>query len=177
MPAAGARPKATKIYLIDCAWSRNLPKTQHTSYTHTLTLLKYFSSASHDSHFHTIWLVILYFYYFYIFFYYFTFFQSIEFMFHSKPFSSWTGPQVPTIDQLKKESFSTCEKMVSQMSLYLSLTAISYKRLVTGSGKKKSTLWHNRQFAYALWMSKHWWGSLYVFMEESFSHRRSACAV
>ena len=68
MPAAGARPKATKIYLIDCAWSRNLPKTQHTSYTHTLTLLKYFSSASHDSHFHTIWLVILYFYYFYIFF-------------------------------------------------------------------------------------------------------------
>ena len=67
MPAAGARPKATKIYLIDCAWSRNLPKTQHTSYTHTLTLLKYFSSASHDSHFHTIWLVILYFYYFYIF--------------------------------------------------------------------------------------------------------------
>ena len=48
MPAAGARPKATKIYLIDCAWSRNLPKTQHTLYTHTLTLLKYFSSASHD---------------------------------------------------------------------------------------------------------------------------------
>ena len=48
MPAAGARPKATKIYLIDCAWSRNLPKTQHTSYTHTLTLLKYFSSASHN---------------------------------------------------------------------------------------------------------------------------------
>ena len=67
MPAAGARPKATKIYLIDCAWSRNLPKTQHTSYTHTLTLLKYFSSASHDSHFQTIWLVILYNYYFYIF--------------------------------------------------------------------------------------------------------------
>ena len=28
--------------------SRNLPKTQHTSYTHTLTLLKYFSSASHN---------------------------------------------------------------------------------------------------------------------------------
>ena len=48
MPAAGARPKATKIYLIDCAWSINLPKTQHTSYTNTLTLLKYFSSASHD---------------------------------------------------------------------------------------------------------------------------------
>ena len=48
MPAAGARPKATKIFLIDCAWSRNLPKTQHTSYTHTLTLLKYFSSASHN---------------------------------------------------------------------------------------------------------------------------------
>ena len=67
MPAAGARSKATKIYLIDCAWSRNLPKTQHTSYTKTLTLLKYFSGASHDSHFHTIWLVILYFYYFYIF--------------------------------------------------------------------------------------------------------------
>ena len=48
MPAAGARPKATKIYLINCAWSRNLPKTQHTSYTHTLTILKYFSSASHN---------------------------------------------------------------------------------------------------------------------------------
>ena len=48
MPTAGARPKATKIYLTDCAWSRNLPKTQHTSYTHTLTLLKYFSSASHN---------------------------------------------------------------------------------------------------------------------------------
>ena len=48
MPTAGARPKATKIYLTDCAWSRNLPKTQHTSYTHTLTLQKYFSSASHD---------------------------------------------------------------------------------------------------------------------------------
>ena len=48
MPTAGARPKATKIYLIDCAWSRNLPKTQHTSYTNTLTLLKYFSSASYD---------------------------------------------------------------------------------------------------------------------------------
>ena len=49
MPAAGARPKATKIYLIDCTWSRNLPKTQHTSYTYTLTLLTYFSSASHNS--------------------------------------------------------------------------------------------------------------------------------
>ena len=48
MPAAGARQKATKIYLINCAWSRNLPKTQHTSYTHTLTILKYFSSASHN---------------------------------------------------------------------------------------------------------------------------------
>ena len=48
MPAAGARPKATKIYLIDCTWSRNLPKTQHTSYTYTLTLVKYFSSASHN---------------------------------------------------------------------------------------------------------------------------------
>ena len=42
------RQKATKIYLINCAWSRNLPKTQHTSYTHTLTILKYFSSASHN---------------------------------------------------------------------------------------------------------------------------------
>ena len=33
--------------------------------------------------------------------------------------------------------------MISQMSLYLPLTAISYKRLVTGFGKKKSTFWHN----------------------------------
>ena len=81
MPAAGARPKATKIYLIDNAWSRNLPKTQHTSCTKTLTLLKYFSSALHDSHFHTTWLVIFYFYYFlhffiifYIFLLFFTFF-------------------------------------------------------------------------------------------------------
>ena len=48
MSAAGARPKATKIYLVDCTWSRNIPKTQHTSCTHTLTLLKYFSSASHN---------------------------------------------------------------------------------------------------------------------------------
>ena len=48
MLSAGARPKATKINLIDCTWSRNLPKTQHTSYTYTLTLLTYFSSASHN---------------------------------------------------------------------------------------------------------------------------------
>ena len=40
--------KSNKNILLDCAWSRNLPKTQHTSYTHTLTLLKYFSSASHN---------------------------------------------------------------------------------------------------------------------------------
>ena len=40
--------------------------------------------------------------------------------------------------------------MISQMSLYLPLTAISYKRLVTGFGKKKSTVWHNIQFAHAL---------------------------
>ena len=33
--------------------------------------------------------------------------------------------------------------------------------------KKKSTFWHNRQFAYALWMSRHWWGSRYVFIEVS----------
>ena len=73
MPAAGARPKATKIYLIDCAWSRNLPKTQHTSYTH-FNITKNTSRALHRtlfSHFHTIWLAILFFYYFYIFFYYF----------------------------------------------------------------------------------------------------------
>ena len=38
--------------------------------------------------------------------------------------------------------------------------------------KKKSTLWHNIKFAYVLWMSRRWWGSRYVFMEESFSHRR-----
>ena len=36
----------------------------------------------------------------------------------------------------EKGFFSPCEKMVSQMSLYLPLTAISYKMLVTGSGKK-----------------------------------------
>ena len=51
-------------------------------------------------------------------------------------FYPWATPQVPTVDQLKKDSFSPCEKMVSQMSLYLPLTAISYKMLVTGSGKK-----------------------------------------
>ena len=123
MPAAGARPKATKIYLIDCTWSRNLPKTQHTSYTHTLTLLKYFSSASHNIilslsydlvsytlfllfyifliilhffNYFTFFLFYIFFYYFTFFFYYFTFFfiilhffQSIEFMFHIEPFSSW----------------------------------------------------------------------------------------
>ena len=76
MPAAGARPKATKIYLIDCAWSRNLPKTQHTSYTHTLTLLKYFSSASHniilslsyDLVSCTLFLLFLHFFYYFTFF-------------------------------------------------------------------------------------------------------------
>ena len=76
MPAAGARPKATKIYLIDCAWSRNLPKTQHTSYTHTLTLLKYFSSASHniilslsyDLVSYTLFLLFLHFFYYFTFF-------------------------------------------------------------------------------------------------------------
>ena len=46
-------------------------------------------------------------------------------------------------DLKKKDCFSLCEKMISQMSLYLPLTAISYKRLVTGFGKKKSTFWHN----------------------------------
>ena len=167
MPAAGARPKATKIYLIYL--EKKSPKNSaYFVYTYpniTKILLERFTwlSLSYDLISYTLFLLFLYF------FYYFTFFQSIEFMFHSKPFSSWTGPQVPTVDQLKKDSFSTCEKMVSQMSLYLPLTAISYKRLVTGSGKKKSTLWHNRQFAYALWMRKHWWGS--------FSHRRSTCAV
>ena len=48
MAAAGARPKATKINLINSVWSRNLPKTQHTSYVYTLTLLKYFSSVLHN---------------------------------------------------------------------------------------------------------------------------------
>ena len=48
MAAACARPKATKINLINSVWSRNLPKTQHTSYVYTLTLLKYFSSALHN---------------------------------------------------------------------------------------------------------------------------------
>ena len=62
--------------------------------------------------------------------------------------------------------------MISQLSLCLPFAAVSYKRLVTGSGKKKSTFWHNRQFAYVLWMSRRWWGSRYVFIEESFSHRR-----
>ena len=28
--------------------------------------------------------------------------------------------------------------------------------------EKKSTLWHNKQFAYVLWMSKRWWGRLYA---------------
>ena len=77
----------------------------------------------------------------------------------------------------KKDCFSPCEKMISQLSLYLPFAAVSYKRLVTGSGKKKSTFWHNRQFAYALWMSRRWWGSLYVFIEGSFSHRCTACPV
>ena len=84
--------KSNQIYLIDCAWSRNLSKTQHTSYTNTLTLLKYFSSTSHDIILslsydlisYTLFLLFLHF-----FFYYFTFFQSIEFMFHTKTFSSW----------------------------------------------------------------------------------------
>ena len=92
-------------------------------------------------------------------------------------FYPWATPQVPTVDQLKKDCFSPCKKMISQMSLYLPLTAISYKRLVTGSGKKKSTFWQNRQFAYALWMSKRRWENTYVFIEGSFSHRRSAYAV
>ena len=47
------------------------------------------------------------------------------------------------------------------MSLYLPLTAISYKRLVS----RLRTL--NEQTL----------TSLYVFIEGSFSHRRSACAV
>ena len=76
MPAAGARPKATKIYLIDCAWSRNLQNTQHTLYTHTLTLLKYFSSASHniilslsyDLVSYTLFLLFLHFFYYFTFF-------------------------------------------------------------------------------------------------------------
>ena len=51
-------------------------------------------------------------------------------------FYPWATPQVPTVDQLKKNCFSLCEKTISQMSLYLPFTAISYKRLVTGSGKK-----------------------------------------
>ena len=52
-------------------------------------------------------------------------------------FNPWATPQVPTVDQLKKDSFSSYEKIVLQMSLSLPLTAISYKRLVTGSGKKE----------------------------------------
>ena len=51
-------------------------------------------------------------------------------------FYPWATPQVLTVDQLKKDCSSLCEKMISQMSLYLPFTAISYKRLVTGSGKK-----------------------------------------
>ena len=51
-------------------------------------------------------------------------------------FYPWATPQVPTVDQLKKDCFSLCEKTISQISLYLPLTAISYKMLVTGSGKK-----------------------------------------
>ena len=59
-------------------------------HTHTLTLLKYFSSASHniilslsyDLASYTLFLLFLHF------FYYFTFLQSTEFMFHTKPFSS-----------------------------------------------------------------------------------------
>ena len=47
MAAAGAWPKPTKINLIDGTWTRNLPKTLHTSYISTLTLLTYFSSALH----------------------------------------------------------------------------------------------------------------------------------
>ena len=92
MPSAGARPKATKIYLIDCAWSRNLPKTQHTSYTHTLTLLKYFSSASHNiilSLSYDLVSYTLFLLFFLFFFIILHFFQSIEFMFHIKLFSSW----------------------------------------------------------------------------------------
>ena len=50
----------------------------------------------------------------------------------------------------EKGFFFAYEKMIPQMSLYLPLTAVSYKRLVTGSGKRKSTFWHNRQFASAL---------------------------
>ena len=92
-------------------------------------------------------------------------------------FYPWATPQVPTVDQLKKNCFSLCEKTISQMSLYLPFTAISYKRLVTGSGKKKSTFWQNRQFAYALWMNKRRWESIYVVIEGSFSHRRPAYAV
>ena len=46
-------------------------------------------------------------------------------------FYPWATPQVPTVDQLKKDCFSPCKKMISQMSLYLPLTAISYKRLVS----------------------------------------------
>ena len=71
-------------------------------------------------------------------------------------FYPWATPQVPTVDQLKKDCFSPCKKMISQMSLYLPLTAISYKRLVS----RLRT------------MSKRWRGSLYVFIEGS-----SACAV
>ena len=51
-------------------------------------------------------------------------------------FYPWATPQVLTVDQLKKDCFSLYEKTISQMSLYLPLTAISYKRLVRGSGKK-----------------------------------------
>ena len=42
-------------------------------------------------------------------------------------FYPWATPQVLTVDQLKKDCFSLCEKTISQMSL---------SRLVTGSGKK-----------------------------------------
>ena len=38
---------------------------------------------------------------------------------------SVSHPQVPTVDQLERDSFRLAKKMISQMSLYLPLTAIS----------------------------------------------------
>ena len=77
-------------------------------------------------------------------------------------FYPWDTPQVPTVDRLKKDCFSPCKKLYHRcLSICLLL------------------LFHTRGLSvgHALWMSKRWRGSLYAFIEGSFSHRRSACAV
>ena len=50
---------------------------------------------------------------------------DVSFFFLLLLFNPWATPQVPTVDQLKKDSFSPYEKIVLQMSLSLPLTAIS----------------------------------------------------